>query len=89
MLIDTHTHIYLDDFDEDRKEIINECKFHEINQLLLPNIDSSTIDKLIETCNAYPEICLPMVGLHPCSVSANYQDELESLKTFIEKIKPL
>ena len=89
MLIDTHTHIYLEDFDGDRKEIINECKFHDINQLLLPNIDSSTINKLIDTCNVYPEICFPMVGLHPCSVNENYKKELEILKPFVEKINSI
>ncbi len=89
MLIDTHTHIYLEDFDEDRKEIINECKFHDINQLLLPNIDSSTINKLIDTCNLYPEICYPMVGLHPCSVNENYKKELEKLKPFIKNVNPI
>ena len=89
MLIDTHTHIYLEDFDEDRNEIINECKFHDINQLLLPNIDSSTINKLIDTCNLHPKICYPMVGLHPCSVSENYKEELKTLKPFIEKINPI
>ena len=89
MLIDTHTHIYLEDFDGDRKEIINECKFHDIYQLLLPNIDSSTINKLIDTCNVYPEICFPMVGLHPCSVNENYKKELEILKPFVEKINPI
>lgn len=89
MLIDTHTHIYLEDFDEDRSEIIKHCKDLEINQLLLPNIDSSTIDRLIEACNLYKGVCLPMVGLHPCSVKKNFEDELNKIKPFIKKLNPI
>ena len=89
MLIDTHTHIYLEDFDEDRTEIIKHCKYLEINQLLLPNIDSSTIDRLIEACNLYKGVCLPMVGLHPCSVKKNFEDELNKIKPFIKKLNPI
>ena len=89
MFIDTHTHIYLKDFEKDRKEIITECKGLNISKLLLPNIDSSTIEDLIDVCNIYPKICFPMVGLHPCSVDKNFQKELDNLHTYIQKTNPI
>ena len=48
MFIDTHTHIYLKDFMEDRNEIIQECAKAKVDKLLLPNIDSSTIEEVIK-----------------------------------------
>ena len=75
MYIDTHTHIYLKDFEEDRKEVITECVDLSVSKLFLPNIDSSTIEDLLHVCNTYPEICHPMIGLHPCSVKENFQEE--------------
>ena len=65
MFIDTHTHIYLQDFDEDRKGIISECLNSGVNKLLLPNIDRSSIADVIKICEVYKNICYPMVGLHP------------------------
>jgi TatD DNase family protein len=89
MLIDTHTHIYLEEFDEDRSQIINNCKDLDINQLLLPNIDFSSLNRLIDTCNNYQGICSPMVGLHPCSVKSNFENELNKIKPFIETLNPV
>ena len=72
MYIDTHTHIYLKDFNEDRKGIIRECIDSGVNKLLLPNIDKSSIADVIKTCEVYKDICYPMVGLHPCYVKDSY-----------------
>ena len=86
MYIDTHTHIYLKDFDEDRKQIIKECLDSGVNKLLLPNIDKSSIADVIKTCELYKDICYPMVGLHPCYVKDSYEDDLNYLKPIIKTI---
>jgi TatD DNase family protein len=84
--IDTHTHIYLKDFDEDRKQIIKECLDSGVNKLLLPNIDKSSIADVIKTCELYKDICYPMVGLHPCYVKDAYKNDLNYLKPIIKTI---
>ena len=89
MYIDTHTHIYLKDFNEDRKGIIIECIDSGVNILLLPNIDKSSIADVIKTCEVYKDICYPMVGLHPCYVKDSYEDDLDFLKPIIKSIKPV
>ena len=89
MFIDTHTHLYLNDFNEDRNEIIKEASNLNIKKLLLPNIDSSTIDDLIKLCDQNRGICYPMIGLHPCSVNKNFQEELNNLHTYIKKTNPI
>ena len=89
MYIDTHTHIYLKDFDEDRKGIISECLNSGINKLLLPNIDKNSILDVLKICEVYKDICYPMVGLHPCYVKNSYENDLGFLKPFIKSIKPI
>ena len=89
MFIDTHTHIYLEEFNADRKEIIKECNELNIKKLLLPNIDSKTIDELLNLTSDYKGFCFPMVGLHPCSVKSDYKKELEILKPYVEKYNPI
>lgn len=86
MYTDTHTHIYLKDFDEDRKQIIKECLDSGVNKLLLPNIDKSSIADVIKTCELYKDICYPMVGLHPCYVKDSYENDLNYLKPIIKSI---
>ena len=86
MYIDTHTHLYLQEFDADRKGIIKECIDSEVNKLLLPNIDKSSIADVIKTCEIYKDICYPMVGLHPCYVKYSYEDDLTYLKPIIKSI---
>jgi len=87
--VDSHTHIYLKDFDEDRKGIISECLNNGVNKLLLPNIDKSSIADVIKICEVYKDICYPMVGLHPCYVKDSYEDDLDFLKPIIRSIKPI
>jgi len=89
MFIDTHTHIYLEDFNEDRNQIIQECTKAKVYKLLLPNIDSSTIEDVIKLSKDYKNICFPMVGLHPCSVSQGFNKDLAILKPYIEKYNPI
>lgn len=76
MLIDSHSHLFLEDFSQDIASVINRAKEVGVSHIFMPNIDSSTVDSLLHVCNEYPQICHPMIGLHPTSVGTNYQEEL-------------
>lgn len=76
-LIDTHTHMFSSQFDEDREQIVKECIESGIETLLLPNINSETIDAMWNLCDLFPKNCFPMIGLHPCDVKEDYQKELD------------
>ena len=75
-LIDTHTHMFSSQFDEDREQIVKECIESGIETLLLPNINSETIEAMWSLCNSFPNNCFPMIGLHPCDVKEDYVKEL-------------
>lgn len=79
-LIDTHTHIYLDNFDADRAEVVQNAIKSGVNTLLLPAIDSTTFSSMKNLSKAFPNNCLPMIGLHPTSVNDDYISELNFVK---------
>lgn len=91
MLIDTHSHLYAKDFDEDRKEEIALCLSNGVDKILLPNIDLETIEGMHKLVNSFPDICFPMMGLHPCSVEeSTYKNTLTKMKELLfEKEKAL
>ncbi|MHC1708561.1 MAG: TatD family hydrolase [Bacteroidales bacterium] len=76
MLIDTHTHLYLEDFDADRAEMVQRALDHEVRYMLLPHIDSHTTAAMLRMARQFSESCFPMMGLHPTSVKENYAEEL-------------
>tara|TARA_B100000579_G_scaffold417579_1_gene414240 strand:+ start:569 stop:1336 length:768 start_codon:yes stop_codon:yes gene_type:complete len=78
-LIDSHIHLYLEDFKLEEKSLIEKAIKKNIKKFLLPNIDLSTIEELILLCKKYPKYCYPMIGLHPCSVKKNYSKVLNKL----------
>jgi len=80
MFIDTHTHLYLENFDKDREDIIARCKEKGVHKLFLPNIDNTTLSSVKKLANNNPEICFAMNGLHPCYVKENVEEVLEVLK---------
>ena len=85
--IDTHTHLFLPEFDADRNQVIENAILNGIDKMLLPNVDNQSITKLLRLCEQYPENCFPMVGLHPTSVNENYKSELRNLENIIAKEK--
>ena len=89
MFIDTHTHLFAEEFDLDRNEMIQRAKNAGISKLILPNIDASTIARLNKTVSENPEICFPLLGLHPCSVNENYMADLKIIREAINKNKPI
>lgn len=84
-LIDTHTHLYLDDFSSDRDQVIQAAIDQGVECLLLPNIDRLSIAPLLDLCKTYPAHCFPMMGLHPTSVDHNFAGELQHMKQLLEQ----
>ena len=84
-LIDTHSHIYSEAFDEDIAEAIQRAKDANVGQILLPNIDSESIEPMFKLVKDYPDFCLPMMGLHPTSVKENYEEELAICEKWLNK----
>ena len=74
-LIDTHAHLYLSEFDQDRVAILEAARAVGVEKILLPAIDSETHAALVKMENEFT-MCKAMMGVHPCSVKANYQQEL-------------
>lgn len=69
--IDTHTHIYSEEFDNDRAEVVERAIKAGAQTLLLPNIDEASIDAMMQLCRRYPTLCRPMMGLHPTELPAD------------------
>ncbi len=78
--IDTHTHLYLEAFKDDIEEVIERAVSNGVQQMFLPNIDSSTTEAMLRLCEAHPGRLFPMIGLHPTSVKENYEDELKEVE---------
>jgi len=85
--IDTHSHLYLSEFDNDRDEVINRAFREGIEKICLPNIDTRSIKPMMDLVNKYPGFCFPMIGLHPTSVRKNYRDILKKVQEFLLKEK--
>jgi TatD DNase family protein len=84
-LIDTHAHLYLKQFEEDRTEVLQRAFDKGIDRIYLPNIDSSSIDDMLDLEKKYPQNCFAMMGLHPCSVKADFEEELGIVESWLEK----
>jgi len=85
ILIDTHTHIYQETFDQDRAEMISRALARGLKYMLMPNIDSSSTPLMLRVNKDWPLQCLPMMALHPCSVNENMESELAHVRAELEK----
>jgi TatD DNase family protein len=79
ILTDTHTHLYSEDFDLDRADLITKANQKGVTRFFLPNVDSRSAERMFSLEKDYPEQCFAMAGLHPCSVKENYKEELEQV----------
>ena len=86
-ITDTHSHIYLEEFGGDRKEVLNRAELEGVRKILMPAIDSETHELVLETERSFPGKCFAMMGLHPCSVKANFNEELEVVKKYLAQRK--
>lgn len=84
-LIDTHCHLYLEEFDPEQDEVIGRAKESGIGALLMPNVDLTTVDRLHGLCERYPGYVFPMMGLHPTSVDAGYAKALRDTEAWLAK----
>lgn len=83
--IDTHAHIYLDDFAEDIDQLLAQAKKANVNHIFMPNIDSSTIKQIHNLEEKHPNSCHAMMGLHPCYVKENFKSELNIIESELKK----
>ncbi|WP_235299146.1 TatD family hydrolase [Portibacter marinus] len=85
MFIDTHAHLYLDQFSDDIDMVVELCKEEGVEHIYLPNVDAATVDSLHELVESYPSMMHPMMGVHPCSINENYRKELELALRLLEQ----
>ena len=78
-LIDTHAHIYLEDFADDLDQVISRAKLAGVDRIYLPNIDEKTLPDLNALVSKHPSLFKPMIGLHPTSVKDNYREVFNEL----------
>ncbi|MBE0640485.1 MAG: TatD family hydrolase [Bacteroidales bacterium] len=84
-LVDTHTHLYLDAFDADRTITVQRAIDAGVKYMLLPNIDSTSIEPMLALHREFPHHCLPMMGLHPTSVKETWREELALVKSQLDQ----
>lgn len=85
-MIDTHSHIYGPEFDEDRDEVINNALQAGIEKIFLPNINAESISRMFAVASRYPGVCYPMIGLHPEDVKDDWQSVLEDMRQYLPKV---
>lgn len=84
---DTHTHLYLEEFDQDRREVIEKATGSGVKYMMLPNIDSTSISTMLALADEFPGNCFPMMGLHPTSVKENFREELAIVEKQLQERK--
>lgn len=85
ILTDTHTHLYLEQFDDDRHAVVKSAIAKGVKYMLLPNIDSETIAGMLKLRDNFPENIFPMIGLHPTDVKENFEEELQTIENWLKK----
>ena len=85
--IDSHTHLFSSQFDNDRHQVVQKAIEQGVEKMLLPNINSKTLEAMHQLCQDFPQHCFPMIGLHPCDVKNDYEEELKIIKSHLDKGK--
>lgn len=84
-LIDTHAHIYSTKFDSDRDQVIEEIREAGIERIYMPNVDVDTIERMLECESRYGDLCIPMMGLHPCDVKDDFEKQLYIMEDWLSR----
>ena len=87
-IIDTHTHLDVEDFIEDLPQVIERAKQAGVNKMFIPSIDLNSIPALLHLQEQYPNILYPMLGLHPEGVTKDFQKVINLLHAYLEKPHP-
>ncbi|MDO5760453.1 MAG: TatD family hydrolase [Bacteroidota bacterium] len=85
MLIDTHSHIYLEEFDKDIDEVISRAKQNGVTKIVLPNIDKTSVQRLFALAKSNPQVCFTMMGLYPGSVEENVEEQLSEFSPLVKQ----
>lgn len=86
-LIDTHCHLYLEEFDPEQDELVRTARASGIEALVLPNVDLTTIDRMHALCDRFPRFAFPLMGLHPTSVGTDYICMLQEIEHHLSRRK--
>lgn len=86
MLIDTHSHIYDEAFDDDRNEVVERARAEGVERIILPAIDGESNERLFDLCRACGDYVVPLMGLHPTSVNDNphWREELAEVERLLQ-----
>ncbi|HEY9004527.1 MAG TPA: TatD family hydrolase [Ohtaekwangia sp.] len=85
--IDTHAHIYLEEFAADRADMLARCEAQGVRKIYMPNVDHTSIDNMLELESRSQGTCMAMMGLHPCYVKKDFQRELYLVEEWLSKRK--
>ncbi len=85
MFIDTHAHIYSEEFEQDKQAVMAKALEASIQKIYMPNIDHTSIDRMMEMEHQYPAQCIAMMGLHPCYVKKDFEKELYLVEDWLGK----
>lgn len=88
MFVDTHTHIYTEDFDADRKEVLLRAREAGAAAMILPNINAETLPQMLALSEEYPGVCYPTIGLHPEDVREDYAEVLAAMEAHLTEHHP-
>ena len=82
-LIDTHAHLYMDDFIKNLNKVIERAKKNNINKILMPNVDLKSVGPMLKISNKYVNICYHMLGLHPCYIQDDYKTIIKKILSYV------
>jgi len=83
--IDSHTHLFSDQFKDDIESVIERAVANHVRGFVLPNINTSTVPKMLELTNRFPKLMYPAIGLHPCDVKEGFENDLVTLEQYLLK----
>lgn len=87
MYIDTHAHLYVEKFDDDIDLVIQRAVDKGVFKILLPNIDEQSVKPMLTLSDQYPDTCFPMLGLHPCSVTPLWRNQVDDIMSHMDQRK--
>jgi TatD DNase family protein len=85
MIIDSHCHINSTEFDIDLETVLNNAKQVGVEKIFVPNVNLSSIEKLLPLLKQYPDFLMPMLGIHPCEIDNNYKEHLSTIYKYLDK----
>ncbi len=85
ILVDSHAHVYTKEFKEDIADVIERAKEVGVEKIYMPNIDHESIEPMLNLAQKYPGYCIPMMGLHPCSVEKDFEKQLYEVEELLSK----